>query len=302
VTEQAGTAPQWQLVLILWGDKYGVDELNALIRQTVARANSAPRVVLISDRDRPGLLPLVLVRPFPEFFLRPEFCTGGCQAKLAMFEAGVVPDDLPAIYLDLDTLVLGDITALFSLAKTPQTVAIFQSALLPFGALGRALWRWTGGRRYARGNSSIVVYHPAHCGFIAARFRALFDEHGGFGIRPMIADERFISWVAQPVMRAIPRSMAVKFPTEFMTPWRWLNYLRGALPWNRRRWAGLIAVTFPGLNLKGQDLAVQPEGFEFIDSKGRRLIWSDRTLGPLRRRTIEYYSALIAQDNTGESQ
>lgn len=58
----------------------------------------------------------------------------------------------------------------------------------------------------------------------------------------------------QPHMRAIPRTMAVKFPTEFMLPWRWLIRLRGVLPWNRRRWAHLIMVTLPGAEVKGSKL------------------------------------------------
>ncbi len=46
---------------------------------------------------------------------------------------------------------------------------------------------------------------------IAKRFRTLHDEHKGHGFGPLIADERFTSWVAQPHMRAILRSMAVNF-------------------------------------------------------------------------------------------
>ena len=289
------SAPAWQLVVILWGTKYPVAELNALIEAVESRASCPPRIVLISDRERPGLASHVLTRQFPEFFLQPEFCRGGCQAKLAMFERGVVPDDLPAIYIDIDTLVLGDITRLLGLLDSTRTIAILQSALLPFGKLGRALHKITGGRRYARGNSSIVVYHPGHCAYVAETFRSLHQTHGGIGIRPMIADERFISWVAQDNMRAIPKSLAVKFPTEFMWPSRSLIYLRARLPWLRRRWNNLIAVTFPGAAFKGTDLLRLPEGAELTDRKGRRLIWSDRALGELRRRMISYYSNLEAQ-------
>ena len=208
----------WQLVIVLWGTKYGVAEVNHLINAVRTHSSQPPRVVLITDRARDGLAADVITRPFPAFFLQPEFLRGGCQAKLSMFEAGVVPDDLPAIFMDLDTVVLGDMARFLALQSTPQTIAIFQSAILPFGALGRAVWRATKGRRYARGNSSIVVFHPRECGFIAQRFRALYGQHGHGGIKPLVADERFVSWAAQPVMRAIPRHMAVKFPTEFMLP------------------------------------------------------------------------------------
>ena len=284
--------PKWQLVLILWGTKYGADEVNHLVAAVRRMAAHPPRVVLLSDRERPGLDPAVVVRPIPEFFLRPEFREAGCQAKLAMFEAGAVPDDLPAIFVDVDTVVLGDLTRLLTLLRTRDTVAIFQSAILPIGPIGRFVWRRTGGRRYARGNSSIVVYHPAANGYVAARFRELFEAHGRGGFRPLIADERFLSWAAQPHLRAIPRAMAVKLPTEFALPWAWLVYLRGAMPWNRRRWANLIAVTLPGTEMKGETLAALPEGARVRDRKGRLLIWSRQTLGPVRERIIDYYNAL----------
>jgi hypothetical protein len=280
----------WQCVLIAWGDRYPVAEINLLIDSIAAQSPSVARFVLLTDRDRPGLRPDVVCRQHPAWWLQPAFRGGGCQAKLAMFEAGVVPDDLPAVYVDLDTVVLGDLSRLLRLLRGPQTVAILQSALLPFGAVARALYRLTGKRRYARGNSSIVVFHPAHCTHIAATFRAM--QATTPGARPMIADERFISWVAQPDMVAIPTHMAVKLPTEYMQPWPWLVHLRASLPWIRRRRAGLIAVTLPGVEVKGAQLLDLPEGAVVTDRKGRRLIWTDRALGPLRARLIAHYARL----------
>jgi len=286
------SAPKWQLVLVLWGTKYPVAEINALIKTVEAKVSHRPRVVLISDRERHGLASHVLTRPFPKFFLRPEFRQSGCQAKLAMFAKGVVPDDLPAVYIDIDTVVLGDVTRFLDLLSTPQTIAILQSVILPFGPLARMIYKVTHGRRYARGNSSIIVFNPHHCSFIAETFERLYSEHDGIGIRPMVADERFISWVAQLRMRAIPKSLAVKFPTEFMWPWRWFIFLRAKFPFLQRRWNNLVAVTLPGEDVKGAELLRLPEGAEIVDRKGRRLIWSDRALGNLRGKIIAYYSEL----------
>lgn len=293
---------EYQLVLVLWGTKYGIDEVNHLIRIVKSQSRTEPRVVLITDRTRDGLEAGVIQRAFPDFFLKDEFKGPGCQAKLAMFEDGILPDDLPSIYLDLDSVVMGDLQQFLALQYTPRTIAIFQSALVPFGAFGRFLHKHTKGRRYARGNSSMVIFHPRECGFIADRFRALYDEHDGLNFRPMIADERFISWAAQSHMRTIPHSMAVKFPTEFMVPWRWLIRLRSALPSNQRRWANLIVVTLPGAEVKGEELLHLPEGAEVVDRKGRRLIWSDSLLGPIKGKIIEQYQtledSLNAKDNT----
>lgn len=290
-------APQsdhdWQLVLVLWGTKYPVGEVNHLIRTVRALASRPPRVVLITDRDREGLEEGVIQRPFPDFFLNPELMRSGCQAKLCMFEAGVVPDDLPAVFIDIDTVVFGDISRFTALQTTPKTVAIFQSAVMPFGALARAGYQLTKGKKYARGNSSIVVFHPAECQHIAAKFRTLFAQYGHNGFRPMIADERFISWSHQPHMRAIPRDMAVKMPTEFMLPWPWVIHLRAKMPWVRARWNRLIAVTLPGVEVKGEVLLSLPEGAEIVDRKGRRLIWSEAALGPIKAKLTTYYKALL---------
>lgn len=283
------TDQPWQCVLIAWGERYPVAEINRLVGSIRARSRGPDRFVLLSDRARPGLAPEVQLRPIPDWYLAPKFRGGGCQAKLCMFDPGVVPDDMAAIYVDLDTMVMGDLSRVLEVMERPQTIALLQSAVLPFGALARWLYRRTGRRRYARGNSSVVVFHPAHSGYVAERFRAFHDLNGGINFRPMIADERFISWVAQPVVRAVPTRLVVKFPTEFMQPWRWMVHLRASLPWIRRRRDGQIAVTFPGVKLKGEDLAALPEGAVVTDRKGRRLFWTDRALGPMRSRIMEFY-------------
>lgn len=293
-------APEWQLVLILWGTKYGVAEVNRLIETVRAGASRPFRTVLISDRERPGLDESVVVRPFDPFFLAEDMRSGGCQAKLVMFEEGMVPDDLPAVFIDIDTVVFGDMCRFLDIRESEKSLVIFQSAIVPIGPVGRFLARMTDGKRYARGNSSIVVYHPRHCGHIAQKFRALYTEHGPRGIKPMIADERFMSWANQAHLQRIPRKMAVKFPTEFMLHWKWLVLLRARLPWVRRRWQNLLAVTLPGIEVKGQELLRMPEGAEIVDRKGRRLIWSEKAIGPMKARLTQYYQALEdAEKETG---
>lgn len=284
-----GGARQWQCVLVAWGEKYTPPEIDLLVGSVLALAHPPRRVVLLTDRPRPLVHRAVEQRPIPDWYLTEAFRRGGCQTKLCLFEPGVVPDDMVAVYVDLDTMILGDLSRVLSVWDRPQAVAILQSAVLPFGRLARVLNRVTRGKVYARGNSSVVVYHPAHCGYIAAEFRRLHGLHGMAGFRPLIADERFISWVAQPHMRAVPNALVVKFPTEYMMPWKWLVHLRGAAPWIRARRDGLVAVTFPGLDLKGSDLAALPDGAVIVDRKGRRLFWTAWAVGRLRDRVIAHY-------------
>lgn len=285
--------PTWQCILICWGSKYGAADINHVVQSVAAHTAEVPRFVLLTDRPRPGLLPGVLSRPLPAFWLRPEFLRAGCQAKLGMFEQGVLPDDLPAVYIDLDTMILGDMARALDLMESPRTICLLPSAVLPFGPIGRWVHRWTRGRHYARGNSSIVVFHPREAAYVADRFRECLARHPQWDFKPMSADERFISWAAQPVMKAIPRHFAVKFPTEFMWPARWWVHLLGSLPWVVRRRRGLTAITLPGFEVKHEALLALDEGAEIVDRKGRRLVWTDRALGPVRRQLIQDARALI---------
>lgn len=282
--------------MVCWGDKYPIKLINHLMSEIERYAPTPPRFVLICDQPKPGLRAGAVIRDFPPFFLNPAFKTGGCHAKLAMFEKGVLPEDLPAVYIDLDTIVLGDISAALQFMDTCQTVAMLPSAIIPFGTIGRTLWKLTDKKKYARGNSSMVVFHPAECHYVAETFRSLFSQHPDFSFRPMVADERFISWVAQPHMKKLPKTLIVKFPGEFMFPWRWWLYMKACLPWVRSRRAKLAAITLNGLLIKPEMLVKLVEGEMVLDNKARQLIWSDKTMGGERTRILAFYEFLNRQN------
>ncbi|MDB9839531.1 hypothetical protein OAC57_04470 [Planktomarina temperata] len=103
----------WQCVLICWGTKYGAADVNRLVKRVADQNSSVARFVLVSDRPHEGLDPRVEHAALPEVYLKPEFMTGGCQAKLGMFKSGVLNPDMPAIYIDLDTVILGPIEQAF---------------------------------------------------------------------------------------------------------------------------------------------------------------------------------------------
>ncbi|MDB2454820.1 hypothetical protein N9W76_01515 [Planktomarina temperata] len=101
--------------------------------------SSVARFVLVSDRPHKGLDPRVEHAALPEVYLKPEFMTGGCQAKLGMFKSGVLKPDMPAIYIDLDTVILGPIEQAFQFRKDDRSIVMFQSAVLPFSGLARMI-------------------------------------------------------------------------------------------------------------------------------------------------------------------
>ncbi len=280
---------EWQLVLIMWGTKYSIGEVKYLISQVKKHSTRPFRTVFITDRIHEDMDEDVLQKRIPEFYDKPEMKFGGCLAKTSMFQKGVVPDDLPCVYIDIDTTIFGDMSKFLELPKDDKGVVIFQSTLFPIGALGRLAYKLTNGKKYGRGNSSIIVYHPRECSYIDEKFRELIATVGHKGIRPMEGGERFLSWAAQAHLQAHPKSLAVKFPTEFMLYWKWLMYLRASMPWVRKRWDGLVAVTLPGGVVSGKNLLEFEEGYEVVDRKKRRLVWSERTLGSMKQRLIDYY-------------
>ena len=295
MSDPRGTQPTWQCVMVCWGDKYPVSLVNHLMGEIERHAPTCPRFVLICDEPKPGLRNDAITRDFPPFFLNSQFKKGGCQAKLAMFEKDVLPEDLPCVYIDLDTIVLGDISAGLQLMDSRKTVAMLPSAIIPFGPIGRTLWKWTDKKRYARGNSSMVVFHPAECHYVATTFRELHQEHPDLDFRPMVADERFISWVAQLHMKKLPKTLIVKFPGEFMFPWRWWLYVKAQLPWVRARRSKLAAITLNGLLIKPEMLVNLERGAIVVDNKSRQLVWSPFTMGAFYSEIQKYYGYLKAK-------
>lgn len=282
-------SPEWQCVMVLWGSKYPVSLVNHQVARIRALSHRTARFLLITDRHRDGLDPVVVQREFDPFFLNPKFLGPGCQAKLTVFATGVVPTDLPAVFVDLDTVILGDISRAITLLDTKDRVRILPSAVLPFGPIGRFFHRNFKGRRYARGNSSIILWQPGRCDYIAEGFRSRYEANGDLSFRPMIADERFISWSAQSHMARIPDDFAVKFPNDFMHPSRRWLLLKASLPWVRRRRAKLAAVTLPGEDIKPERLLSLSDGAEIRDRKNRVLIWSEAALGPVKAQIEDYY-------------
>lgn len=290
MVDTEGPQADWQVAMIAWGDKYGARDINRIVEGVRRHCDPCPSFHLITDRPRPGLDPAVRTLPFDPWWLRPAFMRGSCQAKLAMFEPGLLPDRR-TVFVDLDTAILGDLGRAARLPRSRDEIWMLQSVVLPFGWPGRLVFRLTGGRRYARGNSSVVVFHPGSCGDIAERFRELHETHDGLGLRPMISDERFISWAAQSRMRAIPRDVAVKFPNEYMHPWRWFLRLRARLPWVRARRRRVAAITLPGRAIKPSELAALREGMSIRDTKGRWLLWERAAIGETGARLQAFFAS-----------
>lgn len=272
----------WCLVLVIWGDAYPDAHVNALVAAARTHSSSLTHVVVVTDRQRPALISDIQQKPFPEFFQDPIFFRPGYPAKLSLFHREIVPPATRCVYLDLDTIVLGDLGQVAALVRDPDDVLMLPPGnLIGFGRIRRFISRLTGGRRNAVGNSSIVAFHSGAkfdiCAAYEARFHGLIP-HG----REMGVDDRFISWFAQDRLRAIPDHLAVMFRREFLSRSSlWLR-LRARLPWVIARRRGLVAITFNGAEHKPVQFADMPEGTKLVDSKGRCGVWREPEMYPLR--------------------
>ncbi len=279
----------WQLVLVCWGTKYGVDDINRAHRAAMRTSERHARTVVITDRERPGLDDGIRAVSFPEPFLQEVFRGPGCQAKLSIFADGVVPDDMLAVFTDLDSLILGDLALVLEDHRREDQFSILQSTGIPATALTRAIHRASNHRVYARGNSSIVAYHPRHMADVADRFLAR-HARDGLDFKPTWADERWMSWVAQDRLRFADRRKAVKFTREFMA--RDIEALRrraasGAVQARRE---GLLFLTLNQDVLKPDQLLAAKDNDVITDRKGRKTEWSDAVLGKFHTIIPAYFS------------
>ncbi|MGY6633731.1 MAG: hypothetical protein ACXIU8_08280 [Alkalilacustris sp.] len=277
----------WVLVMALWGDAYGAADVNRLVRAARAHSPGMSGAVLLTDRVRDGLDRDVRQTPFPDDFGQPANFSHGYTAKLAVFAPEVAPAGMRCVYLDLDTVVLGDLGRIAACVDGPETMVMLPPAsLLGFGPLRRWLFRVTNGRRMATGNSSVMAWHADAREGVAQRWRMVqargptAQEAAQMGI-----DDVFISWAAQARLRGVPRRLAAPFRRAFLS--------RLPLWWPKRggRNAGLVAVTFNGTACKPAALAALADGATVRDGRGRQGRWTDAAMGPLRAAVIAGWAA-----------
>lgn len=280
----------WQCVFLLWGEKYNANDVIQIADAIALHAANPPQFVLLTDKKRDDVPEHIIQNLIPSFYLQPQFTSGGCQATLAVFQHGVLPAELPTVLVDLDTAILGDISRLFSLLTAKLRVAMIANSPLSLCGFSRIVYQLSKGRIRTRGNSSFLVFNPAACYDIDETFRNNFASQIASGNKAYVADDKFISATYHQEIVAIPTSLAVKFPREFMQKIAWLGYLKTLLPWARRRRANLLAITFPGSYVDVAKMRSFSDGDQMQDGRGRWLIWSYRYLGDTKTVLNSYFA------------
>lgn len=283
----------WCLVLVLWGDKYASAHVNAIVGNVYRHSATCAHAILMTDRIREGLDDRVQQVLIPDGFNRPE-CKKNYTIKLSLFDSSALPTDLPCVYLDLDTVVTGDLARIAALIKDANDLFMLPpGGLLGFGWIRRFLFRATRGRRMATGNSSILAFHSGMRPNLAKEYLQL-KTSGGANPLVLSNDDLFISWFGQERLRPIPTALGVMFRREFLTRFRWFGWMKNRLPWVRQRREGIVAVTFNGVEHKLENLLQLPDGSWHRDSKGRSGYWSRAEMGAIKDKIVSASAELPA--------
>jgi hypothetical protein len=282
----------WCLVLMIWGEKYTDKFVEILVKSVKDRSNSCKHVVLITDRIRGGLSAEIAQKLIPDFYNNPDFFKGGYVVKLSLFHKTILPPDMPCVYIDLDTIVIGDVGRIAALVKVPNAYYMLPpGGLVGFGPIKRWVYKKTKGKHFATGNSSIVAFHSSAAPNICEAFEGLYKE-GLTHDRKMKIDDVFISWFAQQTLHKIPQSLAVMFRREFLSRSRFVLEVKRRSPLISQRRKGLVAVTFNGAQHKPEEFLSLEDGDRIFDDKNRFGIWNTKYLGDFHAKILRFAKAV----------
>ena len=277
------------LVLMAWGNKYTNRHIN-YIYENASQSVGLTQTLLITDRIRDGISDDIEQKLIPEWFNKPEFFKGGYPVKLSVFHQDVLPKDAICIYLDLDTLVLGDLQHIAALLKNKNQYFMLPSkSSLGMTFVSRFIFYMTKQTKYSVGNSSVVLFHSASNPNLAQTFIDLYN-HGARGSKFEI-DDKFISWFTQKTLHPLPKKLCNMFRRKYMS--RFLVLLRVKLTISKllKQNDSLVVITFNDEVCKPENLTKLNDGAIVIDNRGRKLIWSEKILGRISNeiRAWDYY-------------
>lgn len=123
------------IICIKWGEKFGPEYVNKLYG--MARRNITGDFRLVCFTDRPdGLLPEVETRALPELGCEHPDHTIGKWRKVALWGAELGGLSGPALFVDLDSVIVGNIDDYFSYGS-PDDVILARNWAKPLSGLGQ---------------------------------------------------------------------------------------------------------------------------------------------------------------------
>lgn len=296
-----GTGERFALVLALWGSRYGVAHVNCLTEAAFRHSPNLDEVVLLTDRPHKGLHPRVIARPFPPPYNEAEFFGFGYRAKLAVFAAVSAHPGKPCVFLDLDSIVIGDLGRIARLVQDREDLFMLPPAGLRFTSLRRWIDRLRGNRSFPVGNSSVLAFHSAASPNLAELYARLRAEGGLTDGWASQVDDVLISHFGKGRVRAVPTDAAVMLRREFLSRVPLWPIVKTQLSAVRRRRAVIAAITMNGVAVKPDLLAELSEGARISDGRGRQGRWNPAGFGALWWPVVEACRTLAAGQSKAKS-
>ena len=267
-----------QVVVVKWGTRYSSNHVNNTFNEIRKFSSRDVQCVCVTDEEN-GLANFVQAKPFPDWGDWYETLKKGCRLKLSIFKKGMLDPDLPTLFFDLDTMILGDVSDLLVDLEKTGGMYLSRGHFLP-------LWRIMGPVKklvkeyYYYGNSPMLAFYPKEFDGLYEDFCKEFEYVRWRGIthkwpldRICKTDERFISYFSRGRSRVFSKRLAVKFTTEYMTPFYDLSFLISKLPWVRKRRKSQVALTFSGHVLKPSLVRDMTLGTR-LQSRHYRMTWN----------------------------
>lgn len=100
------------VVCMKWGTLYGPEYVNLLSR-AIRHHLPEPHDFLCLTEDAEGIDPEVMIGALPELPMDQSYWKKGGWAKLAVFKKDFVPTGTRTLFVDLDTIITGSLSAMF---------------------------------------------------------------------------------------------------------------------------------------------------------------------------------------------
>ena len=191
MTAGEATPPQRTILCMKWGSKYGPEYVNRLYGMVRRHLRGDFRFVCLTDRSD-GVHEEVLCLPIPDLALPPGIPERG-WTKLTTFAADLHGLKGTALFLDLDVVIVDDITPLFEL---PGEFLIIHD--------------WKRPRRIT-GNSSVYRFELGRHPEVLERFRA---EHES--IRARLRNEQ--AWLSEVMQQ---QGQLSYWPAAWCVSWKY---------------------------------------------------------------------------------
>lgn len=282
------------LVMIAWGSKYS-DRHIQYIHENAKKSVGYLSTILITDKLRSNLSDEIEQKHIPEFYDKQEFFRGGLRAKISIFDRTILPKDTVCLYVDLDSLILGDLQSVVKLLKSKNEILM----LPPHGFrkirfVARLLARITCGKFFPVGNSSIMLFNSSASPNISDRFKVLY--HNGEREEHFSIDDGIISWCSKQSLNWFPKTICTMFRRKYMSRSVVVLYLTLIIELLLRKRTKPAILTFNDDFCKPDALVKLRPGIKAVDKKGRKLIWSKRFLGSTHDAIHDWYRYLNAKD------